>query len=185
MTRPDDREARAHTRASFGDLPIDPDVDAAEDARHRPYPRQLATATSPWPRLSASVLTAVFLGGCVGGYARYAVTQAWSTSKYGFPWSTFAVNVSGSFVLAIVIVMASEMQATRYLRPLLGTGFCGAFTTFSSVVVAVAQLIAHDRDGTAATYLTLSTVASLAAAAFGLVCGRALAAVAVSGETGP
>jgi CrcB protein len=124
----------------------------------------------------AGVLLAVFVGGCVGGYARYAVTQAWSTPRAGFPWSTFAVNVAGAFILAVVIVVANEVRPARYLRPLLGTGFCGALTTFSSVVVAAAQLIAHGHGDTAAGYLALTTVAALAAAWFGLVCARAVAA---------
>lgn len=177
MTRPDD--AHAHVRAGepapFDGLPIDPDVDAPEDARHHPTaPR--TTVTSRWPRLRGPVLAAVFLGGCVGGYTRYAITQAWTTPRFGFPWSTFAVNVAGAFVLAVVIVIANEVRPVRYLRPLLGTGFCGALTTFSSVVVAAAQLVRHGHGDTAAGYLVLTTVAALAAASFGLVCGRAVAA---------
>jgi len=125
-------------------------------------------------RPRAGVLLAVFVGGCVGGYARYAVTQAWSTPRAGFPWSTFAVNVAGAFILAVVIVAANEIRPARYLRPLLGTGLCGALTTFSSVVVAAAQLIAHGHGDTAAGYLALTTVAALAAVWLGLVCARAV-----------
>ena len=177
MTRSDDADSRAQSRdpARFDELPIDPDVDAREDARHhRKAPD--GGAPWPWPRLSARVLAAVFVGGCVGGYARYTVTQAWATSRYGFPWSTFAVNIAGAFILAVVIVVASELRPARYLRPLLGTGFCGALTTFSSVVVAAAQLVAHGHGDTAAGYLALTTLAALAAASFGLVCARAVAA---------
>lgn len=178
MTRPDDARSPAHASepAPFDELPIDPDVDAPEDARHHPAAARTTTAVSRWPRLRAPVLAAVFLGGCVGGYARYAVTQAWTTPRYGFPWSIFAVNVAGAFVLAVVIVIANEVRPVRYLRPLLGTGFCGALTTFSSVVVAAAQLVGHGHGDTAAGYLALTTVAALAAASFGLVCGRAVAA---------
>jgi CrcB protein len=119
-----------------------------------------------------SVLAVVFVGGCVGGYARYALTQAWTTSHDGFPWAVLTVNVVGAFVLAVVIAVA-ETKATPYLRPLLGTGFCGAFTTFSSITVAVAQLLAHHRPGTAGAYLALTIVLSLAAAWVALVGTRA------------
>jgi len=120
----------------------------------------------------------VFVGGCVGGYARYAATLAWATPRFGFPWSTFAVNAAGAFILALVVVAASELRASRLLRPLLGTGFCGALTTFSSVVVAAAQLVAHGHGGTAAAYLVLTTAAAVLAVWCGLLCARAVAAAA-------
>lgn len=123
----------------------------------------------------ADLIAVVFLGGCVGGYARFAIAQAWITSRYGFPWPIFAVNVAGAFFLALVVVGASDIRPGRYLRPLLGTGFCGAFTTFSTVVVAVARLAAHDHVATAAVYLAATTAAGLAAAVAGLVLGRAAA----------
>ena len=127
--------------------------------------------TRPNPR----VMGVVFVGGCVGGYARYAVTQAWGAGRYGFPWSTFAVNIAGAFILGVVVVIAAEVHRGPYLRPLLGTGFCGALTTFSSVVVAAAQLFAHGHGGTAIGYLALTTIAALAVAWLGLVCGRKVA----------
>ena len=119
-------------------------------------------------------LAVIFAGGCVGGYARYAVTSAWSTSRGAFPWSTLAVNLAGAFVLGIVVVLATDPGRSRHLRPLVGTGFCGALTTFSSVVVATDQLAAHHRVTTAVTYVAATTVAGLLAAAMGLAAGRAL-----------
>jgi CrcB protein len=116
-------------------------------------------------------LALIFAGGCVGGLARYAVTDAWTTSPFGFPWSTFAVNVAGAFILGMVVVVATE-RGVRHLRLLLGTGFCGALTTFSSVVVATDQLLAHGRAGTAAAYVVLTVTVGIAAASVGLVAGR-------------
>ena len=116
----------------------------------------------------------VFAGGCVGGYTRYAVTQAWSTSRGAFPWSTLAVNLAGAFVLGVVVVLATDVRRPRLLRPLLGTGFCGALTTFGSVVLATDQLAAHDHLATAATYVVVTTVTGLLAAAAGLAVGRRL-----------
>jgi CrcB protein len=121
-------------------------------------------------------LAVIFAGGCVGGYARYAVTSAWSTGRGGFPWSTLAVNVAGAFVLGVVVVLATRPHRHRHLRPLVGTGFCGALTTFSSVVVATDRLAAHHHLATAAAYVTTTTVTGLIAAAAGLAVGRAAGA---------
>jgi CrcB protein len=124
------------------------------------------------PRLRSDLLGVVFVGGCVGGYARYVVVTAWSGGDGWFPWSTLTVNVVGAFVLAMLVVFVSEARPGRYLRPLVGTGFCGALTTFSSVVVSCDRLFVHQRVGVAFAYLAASAVGGLVAAALGLVVGR-------------
>ncbi len=128
------------------------------------------------PRLRPDVVAAVFVGGCVGGYVRYALTAAWPAPEATLPWSTLAVNLAGAFVLTVVIVLAVEVSPSRYLRPLVGTGFCGALTTFSSVVVSADQLLAHGHPYVAVGYLAASIVGGLAAASLGLVVGRAVEA---------
>ena len=122
------------------------------------------------------MLAAVFAGGCVGGALRYAATSTGDPGSGRFPWATFAVNTVGAFVLAVVVVIAAELAPSRYLRPLLGTGFCGAFTTFSSVVVAADQLAAHRHGGLAAGYVAATASSGLAAASFGLVVARVFVA---------
>jgi CrcB protein len=128
-----------------------------------------------WPKLRPDVLAVVFVGGCVGGWVRYAVTSAWPTPDGHLPWATFAVNTAGAFVLTLVIVVAADIAPSRYLRPLVGTGFCGALTTFSSVVVSTDQLFAHHHAGIAGAYLLASSFGGLAAAALGLVLARSVA----------
>ena len=153
-------------------FPIDPDVDEAEDARHHRGAPQLAAARL---RFRPRVLALVFVGGCGGGLLRYAVTRHWPTSSTAFPWPTFAVNVIGAFVLAALVAGVASRERTRaWLRPLLGTGVCGALTTFSSLVVAVDRLAAHGRLATGVGYLLLSIVAGLAAATLGLLGVRAV-----------
>jgi CrcB protein len=170
VTRAD--RARAGQRA--GDpLPIDPDVDPAQDATRR----RVAATRGRWPPLRADVVGCVFLGGCVGGWARYAITTAWPTTSGRFPWATLTVNAAGSFILALVVVVAVELVPSRYLRPLLGTGFCGALTTFSSVVVSTDELFAHRHLGTGIGYLLASIGAGLALGAAGLLAGRAAVTV--------
>ena len=126
-------------------------------------------------RLRPDVVAVVFAGGCVGGATRYWFTTAYPTANGAFPWSTLAVNLAGAFVLAVVVVVAAELVPSRYLRPLVGTGFCGALTTFSSVVVSADRLFAHDRVGTAVGYLLATITGGLAAAVLGLLVGRWLA----------
>jgi CrcB protein len=127
-------------------------------------------------RPNAALAGAVFAGGCVGGLARYGVTRAWPTPTADFPWATFVVNLSGAFVLALLLVVVNEvLRPTTYVRPLLGTGFCGAWTTFSSIVTATDQLVAHGQAVTGTLYLVGSAGGGLTAAAAGLVSGRLLA----------
>jgi len=159
------------------ELPVDPDVDLPERTRRRasrsPFEHE---RPAPWPRLHADVLGAVFLGGCVGGYARYAIVAAWDIQPDALPLATLTVNVSGAFLLAVVIVVATDIRPSRYVRPLLGTGFCGALTTFSAVVLSLAQLLAQQRFALAGGYLVATIVGGLAAALLGLVLGRAVQA---------
>jgi CrcB protein len=135
-------------------------------------PTLFAPVGSAWQRPRLGVLAAVFVGGCAGGALRYAATSAQGSSAVSFPWATFAVNVAGAFMLAVLIALVARVVQSRYLRPLLGTGFCGGLTTFSSVVVAADRMVAHDRVGLAAAYVAATVVAGLVAAAAGLLLGR-------------
>lgn len=141
--------------ASDGALPVDPDTEPALSAR--------------------VVLPLVFAGGCAGGWVRYEIVAAWSSAGGRFPWSTLAVNLAGAAVLGLVVVVASARRSTL-LRALLGTGFCGALTTFSAVVVSAAELFAHGHPGLAVAYLLASFAGGLIAGAGGLTLGRALTA---------
>jgi len=122
----------------------------------------------------ADLVAAVFVGGCAGGAARYLVVRGWPTGSSGFPWSTLAVNLVGAGLLGILVVLAGTVWRSRYARPLLGTGFCGAFTTFSAVVVDADRLVARGAYGTAIGYATASFVGGLALALAGIVFARAL-----------
>ena len=131
-------------------LPIDPDIDVDEEAR------------GGRAHFRASVVASVFIGGCVGGLVRYEVTDRWPTPDDRFPWPTFTVNVVGAFILAVLVVIVAEvLRGSTYFRPLVGAGFCGALTTFSSVVVEADEQIAHGQAGLAVTYLVTSIVAGL------------------------
>jgi CrcB protein len=162
-----------------GDLPIDPDVEA--------HPGREATAGgSAWPRLRPDIMATVFVGGCVGGLVRYLASTDWLPQSGLFPWSTFAVNIAGAFVLAVLVVVVTDVHhAPTYLRPLIGTGFCGALTTFSAVVVSADRLLAHHHAGMAAAYLGATVFAGLAAAWLGMTVGRSAAASWSRGRSEP
>jgi CrcB protein len=111
-------------------LPIDPDLDENVTAT-RPPGRRLPRRRHGHAR--SDVLAVIAAGGALGVAARYGVDNAIPTPTDGFPWATFWINISGSFVLGLFLVVVLErLGPTRYLRPFFGTGFVGSFTTFST-----------------------------------------------------
>lgn len=137
----------------------------------------------PRPAVHWSSVAAVAGGGLVGGLARYGLLLWIPAGPRAFPWAVFAANTSGAFLLALLIVVAIEvLPPMPLLRPALGTGFCGAYTTFSSVMTSSDQLLAHGRASDAAVVLLASLFAGLAAAGAGLILGRALV---LAKERGP
>ncbi|MDT5043044.1 MAG: hypothetical protein QOE51_4029, partial [Actinoplanes sp.] len=149
-----------------------PDLDGPDASAHIDSSPFGPMRPSSRMRLRWDVVVVVFVGGSLGGWARYGITSTWPTRTGRFPWATFDVNVAGAFVLAVVVVVAADVVSSRYLRPLLGTGFCGAFTTFSAIVVTTDQLFAHHHRRIAVTYLGASIIAGLAAASLGLALAR-------------
>jgi CrcB protein len=116
---------------------------------------------------------AIGVGGALGTVARYGVDRAVASPALGFPWDTFTVNVTGSLILGLLVTAVTERwPPTRYVRPFAAIGFCGGFTTFSTFVVEVDRLGQHGQVGTAVTYLLVSLVAGLAAAALGIGLAR-------------
>lgn len=87
-------------------------------------------------RLATHNVTLVALGGAIGTWARYGLT-VWigaPTWARGFPIATFLINTCGSFILggAVVLIRQKLPPEFGYLYLLIGTGFCGGFTTFST-----------------------------------------------------
>lgn len=117
----------------------------------------------------------VFIGGCVGGYARYALVDAWGSGALAFPAATLLVNLVGAFVLGWLLALLAGRRRSTAWRLLVGTGFCGGLTTFSSMVVSTDRLLGHGRPGVAIAYLAASTVGALGTAGLGLLGGQALA----------
>ena len=126
-------------------------------------------------RLDPRVAVAVALGGALGALARHGLAVEWPTDGRSWPWATFAANLIGTAVLGLLLATAAHLPArAALLRPLVGAGFCGAFTTFSALQVELIRLGQHGHAGLAAAYLAASLGGGLALAATGW---RALAPV--------
>jgi fluoride exporter len=132
--------------------PIDPDIDLhqARLGRHG--------------RDDATVLAAIAAGGATGAAARYLIGATWPTPAGAFPVSTLAINVLGCALIGVLMVLITEVWSRqRLLRPFLGTGVLGGFTTFSTYTVEVQRLVAGAHADTALLYLTLTPIGALLA----------------------
>jgi CrcB protein len=140
-------------------LPIDPD---------------LVPELSGAQRARRTIVTAVAVGGAAGALVRYGVATALPVHPGRFPWSTFIVNVSGSLAVGVLLVLLTErFPRARLARPLLATGFFGAYTTFSTYAVDTDNLLRGHDLWLAVAYLAGSLVAGLAAVVAGVALARA------------
>ncbi|HZJ52841.1 MAG TPA: fluoride efflux transporter CrcB [Myxococcaceae bacterium] len=119
----------------------------------------------------------VALGGAVGSVARYGV-QALAAQLLGpaFPWGTLLVNLSGSFLIALVMHVALTGTAISLeLRIFLTTGILGGFTTYSSFNYETLALLNQRAYGLAGLNAAGTVLGCLVAGVLGLAAGRALA----------
>jgi CrcB protein len=111
-------------------------------------------------------LAAIFAGGFVGTIGR-ALVADWLPVRPGeWPWATFAVNVVGAFMLGYFATRLQErLPLSSYRRPLLGTGICGALTTFSTMQIELLSMLDRDAVGLAAGYAAASVAGGVVAVA--------------------
>jgi CrcB protein len=127
-------------------------------------------------RLQPDVLTVIALGGMLGASARYGIARWIPTPPDGFPWATFWTNMSGSFVLGLLLVVLLErFPPTRLVRPFLATGVLGAYTTMSTYQVETALLIKDGHAMTGMLYGVGSLLVGLPLAYAGVLVGRLVA----------
>jgi CrcB protein len=111
-------------------------------------------------------LAAIFCGGIVGALARTGLAQAFPDSAGSWPWAIFAVNVAGAFLLGYFVTrLAERLPTSAYKRPFLGTGLCGALTTFSTLQLQLYRMAQAHEWGLAIGYAAATMTASFAALA--------------------
>ena len=109
-------------------------------------------------------LAAIFAGGVLGALARAGLEEAVATDAGHWPWATFAVNIAGAALLGYFVTRLQErLPLSAYRRPFLGTGICGALTTFSTMQLELLEMLDADRYGLAALYAGGSIAAGFAA----------------------
>ena len=112
----------------------------------------------------------VVLAGALGAVARFAVdsavTRRWPTT---ISWATVGINVSGSFLLGVLAGAVALHSAPDAWQTVVGTGFCGGYTTFGTAMVQAVRLTRSTRLGAAAIGILLTLGASIAACAAGFV----------------
>ncbi|MFE3722348.1 FluC/FEX family fluoride channel [Streptomyces cyaneofuscatus] len=122
------------------------------------------------------VLGAVAAGGALGAVARYGALVLWPVAGGGFPWTVFVVNVSGCALIGVLMVLTVERGRVTHplVRPFLGVGVLGGFTTFSTYAADVSGLLVRQELLTAMAYMAATVVAALAAVWAGAVVTRRL-----------
>lgn len=127
----------------------------------------MASERSSWlPAHDPRELAAIFTGGVVGALARAGLAEAVPHGARSWPWATFAVNVLGAFLLGYFVTRLHErLPTSSYQRPFLGTGLCGALTTFSTVQVELYAMLQARQWGLAIGYALATVLASFVALA--------------------
>jgi CrcB protein len=121
------------------------------------------------------VLVVISLGGALGSLARWGTSAAWPTTDAAVPWATVGVNVLGSALLGLLMVLVRRRgREGRYVRPFLGVGVLGGYTTFSTYALDVHDLVLAHRPELAGLYLVGSVLGGLLAVWAGVAAGRAL-----------
>jgi CrcB protein len=109
-------------------------------------------------RLDRYELAAVFAGGFAGAIARALLAEGLAHDSGAWPWATFAVNVAGAALLGYLATRLQErLPLSRYRRPLLGPGLCGALTTFSTMQLELLQMLDGEHYALAGAY-TLASI---------------------------
>jgi len=124
--------------------------------------------------MTGGTLIQVALGGATGAVMRYlSGIAATNLMGRGFPWGTIFVNITGSFLMGVLIVVLARKGGTQF-APFFQIGLLGGFTTFSSFSLDAVTLYERGQPDLALTYVLGSVLLSLTAIALGLWAARSL-----------
>ncbi|GJI60598.1 putative fluoride ion transporter CrcB 2 [Bacillus altitudinis] len=115
---------------------------------------------------------AVFIGGLIGTLCRYELSQ--TVISQTFPYATMIENISGSLLLGFATGYFLFQKGKKYLAALIGTGFCGGFTTMSTFSKETVLLLQAGQFNLSMMYILLSVIAGVAAALAGLILAERL-----------
>ena len=114
------------------------------------------------PAGDGGLLAAIVVGGMAGTLVRLLLSELAPHDAGHWPWATLVANVAGAALLGFVLVrFASRAPAPSRVRALLGTGFCGGLTTFSTLQRELLEMLDAGRGGLAIAYVAVSLVAGL------------------------
>lgn len=138
---------------------VDPDIGTLDGAAGGANASVPMSASPRWDTVAV-----IAAGGALGALARYCAGQLWPTPPGGFPWTTFGINVAGCALIGVLMFVITEVvEVHRLVRPLLGVGVLGGFTTFSTYAVEALDLARAARPALALAYLLGTLVAAVAA----------------------
>jgi CrcB protein len=127
-------------------------------------------------RPGAADILSVFAGGVLGTAARWAAEEQWPARSGQWPAGTFLVNIVGAFILGALLEglvrRGADVGRRRRLRLIAGTGFCGAFTTYSAFSLEISLLGKDGHPGIAVAYALASVIVGVLAAAAGVWAAR-------------
>ncbi|HEY8478253.1 MAG TPA: CrcB family protein [Spirillospora sp.] len=125
------------------------------------------------PRAPWTTLGAISAGGMIGALARYGIGEAFPHRPDAFAWATWGVNVTGCLLMGVLMVALTEVwTAHRLIRPFLGVGALGGFTTFSAYAVDAQRALEAGAAATGLLYLVSTPVAALGAVYAGAALTR-------------
>ena len=115
------------------------------------------------------------VGGALGALARWAIAEALPHSPDAWPWSTLLINLTGCLLLGVLFaVLATRVPEPSWVRPFVGVGVLGGYTTYSTFAAEIVDLSSAGAVLTAAGYLLVSVVGGVLAVAVGAVAVRRL-----------
>lgn len=143
---------------------VNPDISLAEPAQRRELRDR-----------PGAVLAAISLGGICGALSRYGVGELLPHPAGQWAWSTWTINASGCLFIGVLMALIDQVwPRQRLIRPFVGVGVLGGYTTFSTATVDVVQLVNAQRPGAALLYLAATVLVALIAVTLGSVATAAV-----------